>query len=101
MSAKYHAPGMNHAPGRAAEKLRRIQPMRAAAAGRPDRRAGELSEGITKGTRLGMGGAGDSLGAMPWRPLRRSGQLMRRRRGGWPGMVGGARWTQGGTGLPS
>lgn len=27
-------------------------------------------------------------------------QLMRRRRGGWPGTVAGARWTQGGTGLP-
>ncbi len=48
LSAKYHEPGMNHAPGRAAEKLRRIQPMRAAAAGRPDRRAGELLASITR-----------------------------------------------------
>lgn len=81
LRAKYHEPGMNHAPGRAAVKLRRIQPMRAAA-GRPDRRAGELSEGITEGTRLGQGGAGDSPSAMLWWPLRMSGQLMRRRRGG-------------------
>lgn len=48
LSARYHEPGMNHAPGMAAAKLRRIQPVRAAAAGVPDRRAGEFSEGITK-----------------------------------------------------